>query len=396
MTIISTIYQQIPASVKEALLQQVLHRVGGLILDENNKVHGLLQSTTGFLEEKEVNALLSNAAQYAQLAQLGIRANPVAFGIHAAGSFSVISYQMEVVKNRLEEMAKVLDKINAKVDIGYYSKFKAAIELASHAFSMNEPENKLNMAHKAIQLFVETKNIYTQYLQQELEQDGRMIADYFLIVVLSYFGQVKCCLELEELDTAKKILVEGTKKMKPIATQYVQQLLSDNPAIYLHNDFEDLGIDLRRLTKIYNWLGQEMDENQLFKDLRTKFISIHTHQEKAVKALPKMIWNPILDIASKEEQSYLKKLNPLQYIQGGNDMPFLKNRLKENFEMMEQIMESYDRFHSALFELELMAREGTSYEKWTHKIAPKQEGSSALKYIEMKEPIELLTEDTIV
>ena len=382
---ISNIYQTIPAELKEALLQNAVHRIGNLILDENGKIQGFLQSTAGFIEEKDVQLVLANAAQYAQL---GMKTNPIAFGIHAASSFSVLAYQIETIKNRLETTAKTLDKINSKVDIGYYSKFKGAIELASHALSMKDPENKLNLSHNAMQLFVETKNIYTQYLQQELEQDGRMIADYFLIVVLSYLGQVKCCLELEEVDTAKKILREGTEEVKGIATQYIQQLLTDNPTIYLHNDFKDLDIDLSRLVKVYKWLGQEVDENTLFNQWKEAYVHIHTKPEKALKKLPKMVWNPVLDIAAKEHKFYLARLNPLQLFQNDDSKPLLKNRLQECFETIKQIMETYNRFYGAVVEVDWIAENGGSYQEWKQYLAAHQQEGKNLMYVEIK-PVEL-------
>lgn len=385
---IASIYQQIPADVKEALIQKALHRVGSLILDKEGKIYGFLQSSTDYVEENKINDILANAAQYAQL---GIQANPIAFGVHAAGSFSVLAYHIEAIKDRLENMAKVLEKVNAKVDIGYYAKFRAAIELSSHAFSMENPKNKLSMAHKAIQLFVETKNIYTQYLEQELEGSGRTLSDYFLITVLSYLGQVKCCLELEEIQTAKKILIEGTEKTKAIAVKYIRQLLSENPAIYLHNDFKETAIDLSRLVKVYKWLGEEIDENQLFNELRTAFINSHVQPEKALKALPKIVWNPALDIETKDKH-LMAKLNPLTYLQSEDTKPFMQNRLKESFETIEQIMEAYNRFYSAVFEVETIARSGGTYQEWKKKLAENNKKSDELLYVALKKPVPLTIE----
>ena len=382
---LSTIFSAIPDDVKRDFANNVLHRVGNLIIDENDAIQGFLQSSLGFVGKEGIEKAVSFAAQYAEV---GISANPIAMGVHAAGSFGVIAYQMDDIKNRLEKVEQQLNKINAKVDIGYYSKFKAAIELGSHAFSMKNEENKMSMAHKAVQLFVETKNIYTEYIEQELESDGRMLSEYLLIVILSYIGQVKCCLELEEIETAQKILKESASKIKSLTEKYAELLLSNNPAIYLHNDFKDLDIDLRRITKVYNWLGEETNENDVFNKLREQYIEVHTNQEKSIREIPKIIWDPSLDIETKIDNSYLGRLNPIAMFQSEDNKPFLKERLKESFETIEKVMEAYDRYSSIKYEVEMLSNAGISYESWQKSLNEQVNSENPLMYIALENPIE--------
>jgi len=387
----ANIYSAIPDEVKQDFADKILYRIGSLLINENDQIQGFLQSTAGFLEREEVQKMVSLASHYAEM---GINTNPVAMGVHAAGSFGVIAYQIVEIKNQLETIEQKVNKIDTKIDIGYYSKFKAAIELASHAFSMKDKENKISMAHQAVQLFVETKNIYAQYIEQELEQDGRMLAEYLLIVILAHIGQVKCCLELEEKETARQILNDNTPKIKFLTKKYIQLLLSENPAIYLHNDFKDLGIDLKKLTKIYNWLGEDTNENQVFNQLREKYIEVHTNQEQAVKEIPAIIWNPILDIAPKDDDSYLSRLNPLTIFRNEDALkPLLKNRLQESFETIQKIVEAYDRFASVKYEVEMFIEQDISYQDWQQKLKEHHQNNpkddSQLMYIELEKAIQL-------
>ena len=382
---LSTIYSAIPDDVKNDFINNILHRVGNLIVDENDQIQGFLQSNLGFIDSENVEKAISFVSQYAEV---GIKVNPIAMGVHAAGSFGMIAYQMDDIKNRLEKIEQQLNKIDAKVDIGYYSKFKAAIELSSHAFSMKNEENKMSMAHKAVQLFVETKNIYTEYIEQELENNGRMLTEYLLIVILSYIGQVKCCLELEEIETAQKILNKSSSKIKSLTEKYTQLLLSNNPAIYLHNDFKDLDIDLKRITKVYNWLGEETNENEVFNKLREQYIVVHTNQEKSIREIPKIIWNPSLDVETKIDNSYLGRLNPIAMFQSEDNKPFLKERLKESFETIEKVIEAYDRYSSIKYEVEMLSNAGVSYESWQQRLKEKVDTNNPLMYIELEDPIE--------
>jgi hypothetical protein len=41
----------------------------------------------------------------------------------------------------LQQAQALFNKINHKIDLGFYAKFRAALELAKNAFTMSKPEN---------------------------------------------------------------------------------------------------------------------------------------------------------------------------------------------------------------------------------------------------------------
>jgi hypothetical protein len=49
------------------------------------------------------------------------------------------------------------------LDLGYYANFRAALDLAVNAFTMTKAENRRSSALQAINRFLETEHIYTDY-----------------------------------------------------------------------------------------------------------------------------------------------------------------------------------------------------------------------------------------
>ena len=376
MTKLVKIYNQIPQDVRNEILNKGFEVIGNMIMNKDKKVQGFIQSTSPTTEN---NNLADNIDTI--LLGMSARSNPIAFGIVVAGNLINVGKQIENIKNKLEVIGEKLDKIDAKVDIGYYAKFKAAIELADHAFEMSDENNRKSLTYKAIQSFSETKNTYAQYIEQELENDGRVISEYINILILSYIGQIHCYLELEEVASAKKVIDKGATLIKKMMNKYITTLLSNNPMIYLHNDFKDLEIDLEKLAKVYSWLDKKKSVNQIFNEQRDNFIEIHKNQAKAFKELPLMIWNPIIDVEVKTNNSYLSAINPLGYFQSEDVTPFLQERLKESFETIEVVTESYNRFLSIKHEVEFMLEKGISYAEWKETINANL--SNGLFYIEV-------------
>ncbi|MHC5733049.1 MAG: hypothetical protein ACYTXY_55275, partial [Nostoc sp.] len=76
-------------------------------------------------------------------------------------------------------------------------------------------------------------------------------------------AEARCYLELEEHNTALRRFQEGSIVIRSRIQKYVKLLLTFNPAVYLQPQFRGQ-IDLRRLTRIYQWLDPTLDENAVF------------------------------------------------------------------------------------------------------------------------------------
>lgn len=62
-------------------------------------------------------------------------ASMLSFGVSAIG-FTVISRKLKELEKRLEEAQQYLEKIDKKIDLNFYANFRAALDLATNAFTM--------------------------------------------------------------------------------------------------------------------------------------------------------------------------------------------------------------------------------------------------------------------
>lgn len=47
--------------------------------------------------------------------------------------------RLKELEQRLQQAQEILNKINRKIDLGFYANFRAAIALAVNAFTMSKP-----------------------------------------------------------------------------------------------------------------------------------------------------------------------------------------------------------------------------------------------------------------
>jgi hypothetical protein len=287
-------------------------------------------------------------------------------GVSVIG-FAVIAHRLNEIEQRLQKSQELLSKINRKIDLGFYAKFRAALDLAKIAFRMSKPENRKSSALAAINLFLETEHIYTDYVDQELEQKSQIADEYLLTLSLAYLAEARCYLELEEWDTALERFQEGTEKVHSRIYQYVELLLTSNPAAYLDPQFKGQ-IDLRRMTRIYQWLDPSLDENAVFELHRDNLFNWKKEQGiesgyKWVNSLPAAI------VASTEVKGS---------IFGNREETKQKalERLPEVMNVIESMIETNNRFEGYQMELKAIAQLGISFHDWM-KLAPAGETASS-------------------
>ncbi len=92
--------------------------------------------------------------------------------------------RLKELEQRLQQAQEILNKINRKIDLGFYANFRAALALAVNAFTMSKPQNRESSAMSAINRFLEAEHHYTDYTDAELEQ-GSQIADEYLLTFKS-------------------------------------------------------------------------------------------------------------------------------------------------------------------------------------------------------------------
>jgi hypothetical protein len=66
-------------------------------------------------------------------------------------------------------MQGTLNEIDKKLDLSFYTEFRAALDIAAKAFRMSDAKNRKPLAFQAIQSFAQSEHIYKKYLDQELQ-----------------------------------------------------------------------------------------------------------------------------------------------------------------------------------------------------------------------------------
>ncbi|WP_225896409.1 hypothetical protein [Amazonocrinis nigriterrae] len=128
-------------------------------------------------------------------------------------------------------------------------------------------------------------------------------------------------------------------------------MLTSNPGVYLQPEFKGQ-IDLRRLTRIYQWIDPYLDENAVFDLQRENLFKMAQNPNKWLDNLPAAILNRV-------------------EVQGGWFGPSQDNlkqeaykRLPQVFEVMESMIETNHRFEAYQTEVQAISQLGISFHGW--------------------------------
>lgn len=312
--------------------------------------------------------------------QVTTAASVLNLGVSVMG-FAVIAQRLNELEKRLKQSEELLNKVNRKIDLSFYANFRAAIELAVNAFTMTKPENRRSSALQAINRFLEAEQHYICYTDAELEQKSQIADEYLLTLSLAYLAEARCYLELEEHETALRRFQEGAKVIRSRIQKYVDILLTSNPAVYLQPWYKGQ-IDLRRLTRIYQWIDPTLDENAVFEMQRQNFVNMVRDPNKWVASLPPAI----LDRVEVKGGWF----GPNE----GDLMREAEKRLPQVLEVVESMIETNRRFEAYQAEVEAIAQLKISFHEWL-KLSPSdaKPDSAELMYIIPSKPVELQPEE---
>jgi hypothetical protein len=328
---------------------------------------------------QQLSTLGQNLHQMQGMLQVTSAASMLNLGVSVIG-FAAIVHRLNELEKRLQSSEDLLNKVNRKIDLSFYAKFQTALKLATNAFTMNKPENRRSNALSAIELFLEAEHIYVDIVDRELKHQSQVADDYLLTLSLAYIAEARCYLELEEGDTALRRFQEGSDKLRARISRYVEMLLTSNPAAYLDPQFRGQ-IDLRRLTRIYQWLDLSLDESAVFELLRDHLFNWKKEQggESGYKWVQ---WLPPAIVAASEVQGSIFSNREAMKREA-------MRRLPKVFGIMESRIETYHRFEAYQTEIKAISQLGISFHDWmnltpTEEVAP--EGAN-LMYIVPPEPM---------
>ncbi|MBD1934244.1 MULTISPECIES: hypothetical protein [Cyanophyceae] len=359
--------------IAKGLADGTFERAGGVIREV-----GTGRIVTFLREFGSTTAQLPQQLQMAQgLLMVGSAASLLNLGVSVIG-FAVINQRLNELEKRLKNAEELLNKIDRKIDLGYYANFRAALDLAVSAFTMSKVENRERAAFAAIDRLLAAQHHYTGYTDNELEQGSQIADEYLLTLSLAYIAEARCHLELGEPETALSRFQEGAKVVRSRILKYIKLLLTSNPAAYLQPQFKGK-IDLRRLTRIYQWIDPGLDENAVFELQRHNLLKMAKEPDKWAESLPAAILTRV-EVAG----SWFGPSN--EDLKREAD-----KRLPEVLEVIESMVETNRRFEAYQTEIQAIAQLGISFHDWL-KLAPYTESKpdgAELMYIIPSKPLEL-------
>jgi tetratricopeptide (TPR) repeat protein len=331
--------------------------------------------------ETQIGEIGQNLQLNQGILQITTAASVLNLGVSVMG-FAIIAQRLQEIEQQLQQAQELLNKINRKIDLSFYANFHAGIELALNAFTMTKTENRRSSALQAINRFLEAEHIYKDLTVNELSQKSPIIDKYILTLSLAYIAEARCHLELEEHETAIRRFQEGAKFIRLLLNKYIELMLTSNPAAYLHPQFKRQ-IDLHRLTKVYQWIDPNLNENTVFEMQRENILKLAQNHDEWLSSLPPAI-------VDRGEIKW--------GLFGGNPTPltgrFEKEaykRLPQVFEIIESMIETNRRFESYQTEIQAIAQLGISFHDWL-KLTPSTESQpdgAELMYIIPSQPLNL-------
>lgn len=390
--------------VSKGLANGIYKRVGGAIFDTEK---GAIVS---FMREfGAVDKLLT-------LIEKSPNVNLLTLGISTMG-FLIMLKQLELISKRLQSIESEIARTQSKIDLAFYANFRAAVNLAQNAFSMSNSQNRKVSAMQAINRFTESRYHYFALADKEIELQSVLMDEYVTTLALTTIAEVRCYLELEELDTAYRVLETEENLLRPRAERHINSLLTSNPAAYLHPSLKGK-IDLNRLVQVLQWQNPNLNENAVFEILREKIFTFSQETPTWIKSLPSAILNSeileetdktsaptsntfskavkmvadILPVKMQKNAQDIKEKVSGTIVKSSKKMTE-KNayeRLPSTLLKVERMIENMQRLTSYKTEIYAMKKLQFSFEEWL-KLKPSE--SSPLDathiYITPKQPIEI-------
>jgi hypothetical protein len=354
----------IPSEMEADLASGKLERVGGVVRDSSTKQVRAWLRETGEQAVSESLALSSVAAT----------AGVLNLAVSTMG-FAVVMNRLGVIEQQLLQSQVMLEAIDYKIDLSFYAKFRAALNLALNAFTMENAENRRTSAFQAIERFSEAEHYYKQLVDKEIANGSQVADDYLATLSLSYITEVRCYLELEELGTAQTRLSKGLEVLKPRYKSHIETLLTSNPAAYLHPRLKQ-EIDLSRLTKVYQWIDPSIKgESEVFDLQRENLFTFAEDSDEWKKSLPQAISIPKTNgFLSSQSKKLLESIpkgvsrlrKPVTHSTAEEMPPELEvySRLPETLSLVEQLIEDANRLETYHAEVETVDQLGIEFAEW--------------------------------
>lgn len=364
----------IPEHIAQGLSNGTYERVGGVVREIGSK------QVVAWLREiyEKSDPVLSNILA---LSSVNAVSSTLNLAISTMG-FIIVRKRLDIIEQQLEQAQEVLRTIDYKIDLSFYANFRAALDLAFNAFTMANSETRKMSAMQAINRFLEAEHHYTKLTDIEIGNGSQVADEYLSTLCLAYVTEVRCYLELEELDTARRRLQEGATALRPRFEKHINTLLTSNPAAYLHPSLKEQ-IGLKRLTKVYQWLKPGLDESAVFEMHRENLFNLAQKPKEWINSLPQAIriskgssvtQTNVFNGLAKQSKKFIGTLPLTSKTSGaktGSQEAVMQSpeieiygRLQATMRLMESIVEDDNRLAMYELEVEMIHRLGMSFQQW--------------------------------
>jgi len=367
---------RIPERIAQGLSNGIYERVGGVVREVKSK-----QVVTWLREAYETGEpVLSNILSPSLVSAVSSTLN---LAVSTTG-FIIILKRLGVIEQQLEQAQEVLQKIDYKIDLSFYANFRAALDLAINAFTMTNSETRKMSAMQAINRFLEAEHHYTKLTDIEIGNGSQVADEYLSTLCLAYITEVRCYLELEEIDTARRRLQEGAARLRPRFEKHINTLLTSNPAAYLHPSLKEQ-VGLKRLTKVYQWLQSGLDESDVFEMQRENLFKLAQTPEEWTNSLPQAIRIPkggtatptnVFNGLAKQSKKLIGALPSMSKMKASSPEAVTPSpeteaygRLSAMMQLMETMVENDNRFAMYESEVGMIHRLGMGFQEW-RQLAP--------------------------
>jgi tetratricopeptide (TPR) repeat protein len=368
---------QIPEHIAQGLSNGTYERVGGVVREKGSK-----QVVAWLREIFELSEpALSNISGLSLVSAVSSTLN---LAVSTMG-FAIVLKRLDDIEKQLELAQEVLQTIDYKIDLSFYANFRAALDLAYNAFTMSNPETRKMSAMQAINRFLEAEHHYTKLTDIEIGNGSQVADEYLTTLCLAYITEVRCYLELEELDTARRRLQEGAVALRPRFEKHIYTLLTTNPAAYLHPSLKEQ-VGLKHLTRVYQWLKPDVDENDIFDLQRENLFNLAQKPEEWIASLPLAIRIPkavsqtkALNGLAKQSKNFFGSFPGVSKISGSKTGSQdaasqsleleIYSHLPSMMELIGSMVENYDRLAMYESEVATIHRLGMSFREW-QQLAP--------------------------
>jgi hypothetical protein len=347
---------EIGDEIVKGLADGTLERLGGLIRDSSLKrVTGWVREAAG-VTEPVLSPLLSITT-----------AGTLNLAISTMG-FAVVMHRLAKIERQLRKAQELLSTIDYKIDISFLANFRAALDLARSVLTMSSEETRKASLLQAVNRFLEAERHYIPLADIEVNNRSQVATEYVSTLSLAYVIAARCYLELEELETAEAHLKEGLSMVRPSYVRHVSDLLTSNPAAYLHPSLRS-EIDLRRLTRIYEWVNPGADLNTVFEMQREQIFRFNETQSEWIRTLPQAIrLNKVETVRQQDKKGWLKMLEGQDWKSAlrssSSQVAEVLPRLAEVIRVIETMIEDECRFRAYIFEIEHIRQQGISFHYW--------------------------------